>query len=116
MMKKSNGSKSKRQHKMEFITAQELSQRKDEYLILDIRDNESFTQKHIEGSLNIDVYDDIHNGDYRIVEKKLSSLPKTKTIITVCNAGITAQPASSILGSMGYTTKVLEDGMLGWNF
>src|SRR3989338_995885 len=116
MRKKLNGLKSKRQHKMEFITAQELSEGKDQFVILDIRDSKSFSQRHIDGSLNIDVYDDIHNGDHKIVEKKLSGLPKEKTIITVCNAGITAQPASSFLESMGYSTKVLEDGMIGWNF
>lgn len=101
---------------MEFITAEELKQSKGEFLILDIRDSIAFTQSHVDGSMNIDVYDDIHERNYEIARQKLSRLPKDKTIITVCNAGITAQPASLILESMGYKTKVLEDGMMGWTF
>lgn len=100
---------------MEFITVKELRQRKNEFLILDIRDAFNFSQSHIDGSVNIDVYDGIHEGDYGVVRGKLRNLPRDKTIITVCNAGITAQPASLILESMGYKTKVLEDGMIGWN-
>lgn len=100
---------------MEFITAAELKQKKGEFLILDIRDSIAFSQSHVEGSINIDVYDHIHEGNYEIARQKLSRLPKDKIIITVCNAGITAQPASLILGAMGYKTKVLEDGMIGWD-
>ena len=99
---------------MEFITAEELKKKQDEFLILDIRDASTFSHSHIDGSINIDVYGSIHNGGYETVREKLSELPKGKTVITVCNAGVTAQPASLILESMGYKTKVLEDGMIGW--
>lgn len=101
---------------MEFITAEELRKRKDEFMILDIRDASNFSRRHIGGSINIDVYGSIHEGDYETVREKLSKLPKDKTIITVCNAGVTAQPASLILESIGYKTKVLEDGMIGWKY
>ena len=100
---------------MEFITAEELQKSKGEIIILDIRSELKFNQNHINNSLNIDVYDDIHDGNTEIVKKKLSVLPKDKEIITVCNAGVTAQPASKILETMGYKTKVLELGMIGWN-
>jgi rhodanese-related sulfurtransferase len=85
-------------------------------LILDIRDKIAFSHKHVEGSTNIDVYDDIHEGNYEIARQKLSKLPKDRIIMTVCNAGVTAQPASLILESMGYKTKVLKDGMAGWEY
>ena len=100
---------------MEFIKSAELKQRKGEFLVLDIRDGISFSKGHVERSINIDVYDDIHQGNYDAVRQKLEKLPKGKTIITVCNAGVTAQPASLILESMGYKTKVLENGMMGWD-
>lgn len=101
---------------MEFITAEELRKKQDEFLILDIRDAFNFSRSNIDGSINIDVYGGIHDGDYETVREKLSGLPKDKTIITVCNAGVTAQPASLILESMGYKTKVLEEGMIGWKY
>ena len=100
---------------MQFITAKELKERKDNFLILDIRDRDKFIQNTVEGSINIDVYKDIHEGDYGIVREKLSVLPKDKAIVLVCNSGSTTQPACAILESMGYRAKVLELGMVGWN-
>jgi len=100
--------------KINFITSQELLQRP-EALVLDIRDKIKFSQNTVEGSINIDVYNDLHEGNFDIVRGKLKTLPKNKTIITVCNAGITAQAASVVLDSMGYKTAVLEHGMIGWN-
>lgn len=100
---------------MEFISAKELKEKKNEFLILDIRDSSTFSQHQIQGSINIDVYDDIHEGSYETARQKFSKLPKDKTIVTVCNAGVTAQPASSILESMGHRAKVLQDGMIGWD-
>ncbi len=100
---------------MEFITAKELSENKKDFLILDIRDADKFRQNTVEGSINIDVYKDIHEGNYETVRKKLSVLPKEKEIVLVCNMGSTTQPACTILESMGYKAKVLELGMVGWN-
>ncbi len=100
--------------KINFITSQELLQCP-ESLVLDIRDKTKFSQNTVKGSINIDVYNDLHKGNFYIVREKLKKLPKNKTIITVCNAGITAQAASAVLDSMGYRTAVLEHGMIGWN-
>ncbi len=101
---------------MKFLTPKELAEANDKsILVLDIRDMDSFNKNHIEGSANIDVYSDIHNGDYGLVKKKLDKLPKDKKIVVVCNAGVTAQPACEILESSGYKAIVLENGMIGWN-
>jgi len=106
---------SQRLIKMEFITAKELFENKNHFLVLDIRDAGKFRQNTVEGSINIDVYMDIHEGRFEIVRKKLGVLPKEKEIILVCNTGSTTQPACAILESMGYKAKVLELGMVGWN-
>ena len=100
--------------KINFINSRELGQRKD-LLLLDIRDKIKFSQNTVKGSINLDVYNDLHEGNFEIVKEKLKTLPKNKTVITVCNAGITAQAASAILDSMGYETAVLKHGMIGWN-
>lgn len=100
---------------MKFITAKELSENKNNFFILDIRDETKFRQNTVPGSTNIDVYDDIHEGNYEIVRKKLSVLPKEKEIALICNRGSTTQPACIILESMGYKARVLEFGMVGWN-
>ena len=101
---------------MKSIQPKELIKNNDEsILILDIRHSNSFKDWNIKDSINIDVYDDIWNGNFEQVKQKLSELPKDKKIITVCNAGVTSQNASMLLESMGYSTLVLEKGMMGWN-
>lgn len=101
---------------MQTITSKELANSNDSsILILDVRDKNAFKDWHIKNSVNIDVYDEIWEGKFDYVKKKLSSLPKDKKIITVCNAGVTSQNASMLLESMGYDTIVLENGMKGWN-
>ena len=101
---------------MQTITPKELIKNKDEpILVLDIRHENSFRDWHIKDSINIDVYDDVWNGNFDAVKQKLSKLPKDKKIVTVCNAGVTSQNASMLLESMGYNTLVLEKGMMGWN-
>ncbi len=101
---------------MQTITPKELIKNNDNsILILDIRHSNSFKDWHIKGSENIDVYDDIWEGNFEGVKQRLNQLPKDKKIITVCNAGVTSQNASMLLESMGYSTLVLEKGMMGWN-
>lgn len=101
---------------MQSITPKELSNNGDKsILILDIRNKNNFDEWHISGSQNIDVYNDIWQGNFDDVKKRLSKLPKDKKIVTVCNAGVTSQNASMLLESMGYKTLVLEKGMMGWN-
>ena len=101
---------------MQSITAKELAKNKDKsILMLDIREKDAFKDWHIKGSENIDVYNEIWQGNFDDVKKRLSSLPTNKRIVTVCNAGITSQNASMLLESMGYDTLVLEKGMMGWN-
>src|SRR3989338_2716707 len=101
---------------MQSITPKELIKNNDKsILILDIRDSNTFHDWHIRNSENIDVYNDIWEGNFESVKQKLSKLPKDKKIVTVCTAGVTSQPASMLLESMGYKTLVLEKGMIGWN-
>ena len=100
---------------MKFITCKEFANSKNkDFLAVDIRDLHSYKNGHIENSLQIDVYGDLKMGNIDNAKKKLSHLPKDKTIITICNAGITAQKASLVLEEMGYKTEVLEGGLMEW--
>ena len=101
---------------MEFIASKELANSKDKnILILDIRDLNTYKRGHIKNSLQIDVYAELKMGNKEVAKQRLSSLPKDKTIVTVCNVGMTAQKASAALEQMGYKTKVLEGGMMEWS-
>ena len=100
---------------MDQITSKELIESKEPILILDIRKADDFNEWNIKGSKNIDVYEDLRNENIDTVKDKFKDLPKDKNIITVCNAGITAKKASTVLESLGYKTIVLENGMKGWS-
>ena|SRR3989344_7719487 len=100
--------------KIKFISIEELERNKDKYLILDIREPGRFSQGSIEGSIHIASYNDLKIGNLEKVKEKYKILPKDRPIVTVCNAGITAQIASLILEEMGYESLVLEDGMIGY--
>ena len=100
---------------MEFITSEELASSNDQnILVVDIRDEDTYKMGHVKDSFQVDVYGDIKMGNRDVVKERLSSLPKDKTIITVCNVGMTAQKATAILEDMGYKSKVLEGGMMKW--
>jgi len=101
---------------MQQISAKELINEKDDsILILDIRDSNTFNEWHIPGSQNINVSKEIADGNLEKAKEKLSQLPRDKTIVTVCHAGISSQKAADVLDSLGYKTVVLEKGMIGWN-
>ena len=103
---------------MKFITPKQLVEKRNHdhsLLLLDIRDAHAFKDWHIKESQNIPVSKEIWAGDFDTVKKQFESLPKNKTIVTICNAGITAQKASTLLESMDYTTLALEGGMKGWS-
>ena len=100
---------------MEFITSEELASSNDQNIfVVDIRDEDTYKMGHVKDSFQVDVYGDIKMGHKDVAKERLSSLPKDKTIITVCNVGMTAQKATAILEEMGYKSKVLEGGMMKW--
>jgi len=67
---------------MESISAKGLFSSKDHLLlVVDIRDGQYFRHGHIKGSINIDVYNNLHEGNFDIVREKLKTLPKNKTIM-----------------------------------
>ncbi len=84
-------------------------------ILLDVRQPNPFSEYHIKGSINIDVYNDLWQYNLDAVKQKLASLPKDKKIIAVCNVGATSKMASQVLSSMGYDAASLEGGMIAWN-
>jgi glyoxylase-like metal-dependent hydrolase (beta-lactamase superfamily II) len=94
--------------------SEQLQDGDDGPLVLDIRHEEEYTDWHIPGSLNIDVYDELtENPDQ--AKGALSKLPTDKTIVTVCTAGVVSQTAADVLRDMGYDAVTLTDGMNGWS-
>lgn len=101
---------------MSKITPAELDERRsrDEYVVLDIRPRKTYQRAHIDGSVNVPVYDDLKNGDEETLRQNLEKVPEHKTVVTVCKAGVTARKATNVLEEEGYEATTLAGGMRRW--
>ncbi len=76
-------------------------------VLVDIRDAAAFQAGHIPQARNLPVAD---------FEKKVSSLPKNKPVILVCDQGRSAIPAAAQLRKLGITeVSVMDGGLRGWS-
>ncbi|KAF5410534.1 MAG: MBL fold metallo-hydrolase [Euryarchaeota archaeon] len=82
---------------MGLSTVHELKRRidrGDDFLVLDVRDEDEWRDGHIEGAMHIYVGQ---------LESRLSEVPRDRPITVVCNVGHRASLAASILMRAGYT-------------
>ena len=96
------------------VTPKELADLKD-CIVVDISPKEDYENWHINGSINIDIYNDILSANLHAAAQKLLQIKTDKKIVAVCNAGATAKIASQMLQSQGKNSSYLEGGMMGWN-
>ena len=87
--------------------AKEIFQEKGDYLIVDVRRADEFTEGHIPGTINI------ANED--IASAEPTELPDKEQVIYVyCRSGNRSKQASAKLAAMGYTNIVEFGGILDW--
>ncbi len=82
--------------------------------VVDIREADEFASWHIAGSSNLPVYDALRMNDQQALVSKSAELPKDRSIVTVCRAGIISQRAAQVLESLGYQAMSLNGGLRGW--
>lgn len=79
-----------------------------EAVVIDIRDKQAFAQGHIINAINISK-DELEKSDAKLGQYK------SKPIILVCQAGITAKPVVEQLRKKGYVeAKALIGGLNAW--
>lgn len=89
---------------MQEITIQELSSFSgDEYILVDIRDEDAFTYGHIPGAINIP--------EGGILS---AQLPKDKKIVIYCRSGIISGEVVESLCEKGYDAYDLKGGYVEW--
>src|SRR4030095_4702096 len=102
-----------------FISPQEIKNKlrnnSRDFIIVDIRDENEYSDWNIRGSINLPINSYLAKGEYEQMKEELKRLPKDKLIITVCARGINSQVAASMLRDFGYNSFSLEKGMKGWN-
>jgi len=77
----------------------------EDYIILDVRNQDEYDEGHIEVAVLIPVVE---------LEDRLDELPKDKPIITYCKAGGRSATASSILVENGFTEVYDMGGITEW--
>lgn len=87
--------------------ALELMESEDDYIILDVRTEAEFVEKHIPGAVNIP--------NETIGEAALSQLPdKGQLILVYCRSGNRSKQASEKLVQLGYSNIVEFGGINDW--
>ena len=90
-------------------TAKELMDTESDYIILDVRTQEEYDEKHIPGAMLIP--------DYEITERAEKELPdKNQLILIYCRSGNRSKTASQALVDMGYTNIVEFGGIKSWPY
>ncbi|MED0965315.1 metalloregulator ArsR/SmtB family transcription factor [Bacillus paramycoides] len=78
-----------------------------EFVLIDVRPQEEFENKHIPGAISVPVQD---------LEEHLSLLPKNKKIIAYCRGPYCAFASQAVekLSSLGYEAYRMEEGVNEW--
>ncbi|ARC86016.1 3-hydroxyacyl-CoA dehydrogenase, NAD binding domain protein [Clostridium argentinense CDC 2741] len=89
--------------KVDTVTPVEFWRDKDKYRVIDLRSEDEFEEKHIEGAINIP-FDNIN--------EHINHIEKNENLILVCRVGKIAYIAYKKLKALGYKdVKILEGGM-----
>ncbi|QEC70279.1 MBL fold metallo-hydrolase [Panacibacter ginsenosidivorans] len=81
--------------------------------ILDVRPKEQRDEWQIPGSIYLDAYKRLNEGDTSVLDE--ISIPENTEVVTVCAAGRTSQIAATELRKRGIKASSLEGGMKGWS-
>ena len=83
-------------------------------LVLDIRPRAEYEAWHIEGAINLPVYDSLKAGNTEEAVHAFEGLPTDRPLVAVCRAGFISQKAAHILERMHRKVTSLQGGMRGW--
>ena len=91
------------------VEAKKIMDTEQDYIILDVRTEEEFSEGHIEGAILIP--------DYEIAEKAESILTdKDQQILVYCRSGRRSKIAASQLVELGYTNVKEFGGIIDWPY
>ncbi len=90
------------------LETKEKLDRKDDFILLDVRTKQEHDSGHIGGCLHMPLNE---------IQSKMNQLDKTKEIVTYCGVGLRAAQAHRILRNAGFgNTKFMEGSMAAWPY
>ncbi len=90
------------------LETKEKIDRKDDFILLDVRTKPEYDMEHIEGCLHIPLNE---------LLLKIKGFDKSKEIVTYCGVGLRASHAHRILKNEGFVdTKFMEGSMAAWAY
>ena len=84
-----------------------------EVTVLDIRPKDQREEWQIPGSIHLDAYKKLRQGDYSVMDA--IALTDNVPVVAVCAAGNTSKIAARVLRKKGIEAYSLEQGMKGWS-
>lgn len=81
--------------------------------VLDIRTDDDRSQWAIPGSIHVNAYDALPDGDAGPLAD--ASFPPDQPLVAVCRAGQVSQKAAQVLSQRGFDARSLEGGMKAWS-
>jgi glyoxylase-like metal-dependent hydrolase (beta-lactamase superfamily II)/rhodanese-related sulfurtransferase len=98
---------------VETHTLQEWLDAQQPVTVLDIRTDDDRIQWAIPGSLHVNAYDALRNGQPGALADLV--IPVDRPVVTVCNAGKVSQLAADVLANRGFDARSLAGGMKAWS-
>ncbi len=91
-----------------LVTPEELAQKQDNIVLIDVRTPAEFEQGHLENSVNINISDSSF-------EEEIGKLDRTQPVYVYCKVGGRSAKAASILQEMGFEEVYdLKGGIQNW--
>src|SRR5262245_26265737 len=81
--------------------------------VLDVRRGEERHQWAIPGSMHIDAYEALRNGQPGALAD--AAIPRNRPVVTVCTGGRVSRIAAGMLASRGFDAMSLTGGMTAWS-
>jgi len=94
----------------EKISGQDLKARKDEFVIIDVREADELESGKIEGSISMPLGLTIRNAKKKQIEDM-----RGKKICTYCGTGYRGNIAADELNKEGFDAVTLDGGFPSWN-
>jgi glyoxylase-like metal-dependent hydrolase (beta-lactamase superfamily II)/rhodanese-related sulfurtransferase len=82
--------------------------------VLDVRPTDERAEWSIPGSLHVDAYKSLREGDRSVLTAAVRTLPRDRPVVTVCARGRTSALAADALQDLGFEVYSLLGGMTAW--